>query len=176
MFQLLPNYDGKMKQKITELITDNTGVSTEQATIITNKILKLTYSIENMEKAFKDGRLYEAGELELNTAGRETAFECWLEQVFENIPSKEQWELENPPKYKFGEKVIVNDSSSCFQSELNANYLSDKTEWVDKYTYFNASQGKEITVNGHYQRLCEVLITDGVPEVRIVYEEMIRSK
>jgi hypothetical protein len=41
--------------------------------------------IENkdlLEQAFTDGRLYEADELELDTEGRETAFEVWYEQKF----------------------------------------------------------------------------------------------
>ncbi len=36
----------------------------------------------HLEKAFRDGRLYEAGELELDTTGKETTFECWIEQIF----------------------------------------------------------------------------------------------
>jgi hypothetical protein len=42
-------------------------------------------TIIDLEKAFKAGRLYEAGELELNTDGRETAFEVWFEDVFNKI-------------------------------------------------------------------------------------------
>ena len=37
---------------------------------------------EQLEQAFNDGRLYEADELELDTKGRETAFEVWYEQKF----------------------------------------------------------------------------------------------
>lgn len=32
------------------------------------------------QKAFEDGRLYEAGELELDTQGKNSAFEAWLEK------------------------------------------------------------------------------------------------
>lgn len=38
-----------------------------------------SYFNEIAKKAFSDGRLYEAGELKLNTKGRETAFEVWAE-------------------------------------------------------------------------------------------------
>jgi hypothetical protein len=43
-----------MKEKIIELIVDNTGVSHEQARIITDKILKLVrkYTIEEHIKGF----------------------------------------------------------------------------------------------------------------------------
>ena len=45
---------------------------------ITNKTKK-KYSEENMRKAFEDGIKYDAGELELDTNGRDSAFEVWLE-------------------------------------------------------------------------------------------------
>lgn len=36
---------------------------------------------ELIEKAFEAGRLYEAGELELNTKGKKTAFEVWFSET-----------------------------------------------------------------------------------------------
>lgn len=43
------------------------------------KKLLIMKSTEDLKKAFEDGRLYEAGELELDTNIRQTAFEVWLE-------------------------------------------------------------------------------------------------
>jgi hypothetical protein len=37
-----------------------------------------TYNIEDLRKAFDDGRLYDANELELNTKGEQTAFDAWI--------------------------------------------------------------------------------------------------
>jgi hypothetical protein len=34
---------------------------------------------DGLRKAFNDGKLYEAGELQLNTEGRNTAYEVWRE-------------------------------------------------------------------------------------------------
>jgi hypothetical protein len=39
-------------------------------------------TLEDLKKAFEDGIKYDAGELELNTAGRQTSFEVWYEDVF----------------------------------------------------------------------------------------------
>jgi hypothetical protein len=44
---------------------------------------EIKYSQVDLKKAFEDGKLYGDDELELNTAGRETAFEVWFEDVFE---------------------------------------------------------------------------------------------
>jgi hypothetical protein len=37
------------------------------------------FTLADLKKAFEDGKKYGDGELELDTAGRETAFEVWLE-------------------------------------------------------------------------------------------------
>jgi hypothetical protein len=42
------------------------------------------YSFEDLRKAFEDGRQYANDELVLDTKGRDTAFECWFEQIFRN--------------------------------------------------------------------------------------------
>lgn len=47
-------------------------------------LVENVYTKEDLERAFKDGRLYEAGELELNTAGEQTAFDPWFRDVFKN--------------------------------------------------------------------------------------------
>ena len=39
-------------------------------------------TFNDLEVAFEDGRKYEAGELELNTEGRNTAFEVWFENKY----------------------------------------------------------------------------------------------
>lgn len=43
------------------------------------------YTDSDMEKAFDDGRLYEANELELDTQGRETAFSVWIEMFKKEV-------------------------------------------------------------------------------------------
>jgi len=44
---------------------------------------EIKYSQVDLKKAFEDGKLYGDDELELETKGRDTAFECWFEDVFE---------------------------------------------------------------------------------------------
>lgn len=41
------------------------------------------FTLEDLEKAFKDGRKYEADELELDTKGRNNVFEVWKEEIFD---------------------------------------------------------------------------------------------
>jgi hypothetical protein len=47
-------------------------------------LVENVYTKEDLERAFKDGCLYEAGELELNTADEQTAFDPWFRDVFKN--------------------------------------------------------------------------------------------
>ena len=44
---------------------------------------EIKYSQVDLKKAFEDGKLYGDDELELDTEGRDTAFEVWFEDVFE---------------------------------------------------------------------------------------------
>ena len=44
---------------------------------------EIKYSQADLKKAFDDGKLYGDDELELETKGRHTAFECWFEDIFE---------------------------------------------------------------------------------------------
>ena len=43
---------------------------------------KIFPPLNDLEFAFEQGRKYEAGELELNTEGRNTAFEVWYENNY----------------------------------------------------------------------------------------------
>lgn len=65
--------------KIVEEITGD-GTFNELSDTTWFDVFEREIQIEtDLRKAFEDGRKYEAGELELNTAGRETAFEVWFE-------------------------------------------------------------------------------------------------
>jgi hypothetical protein len=56
-------------------------VNSKNNTIIIRTLVKnKRYTLNTLKRAFNEGRLYEAGELELNTAGREgTVFDVWFE-------------------------------------------------------------------------------------------------
>jgi hypothetical protein len=44
--------------------------------------VKNVFTLNDVKKAFEDGRKYEAGELELDTNGMETAFNSWVKYYF----------------------------------------------------------------------------------------------
>ena len=54
--------------------------------------MKKIFTIEDLKKAFEDGRLYEAGELELDTEGGKIGrtFDAWLKQTIVIESSKEE--------------------------------------------------------------------------------------
>jgi len=84
---------------------------------------KETFTIDDLKKAFTDGELYDACELEFDTEGFDTAFEAWLSNVFfkEDEPS--------------GEPPYIRSVHLVKQSKYNPNYGDDR-ECVCDHPYY----------------------------------------
>lgn len=133
-----------------------------------NKANKMSYTKKDLEKAFTEGRLYEAGELELDTAGRETAFEVWLEVTFPNDKANKISNIKRILEKCFEGSTttaeLEADSSPCISSagtnKMNVSTLVERFyhSCVAVVTYNNET---EIADNDlQYEELEEDVIDD----------------
>ena len=101
--------------------------------------IDLKFSYDELKKAFEDGVLYGKDELELNTDGRNTAFEVWFETTMFNN----------------GDSLKKLDMRSTLIKWLSDEYsLEEATEQIDKASI--SITGNEVTVlynNGVYDIL-----------------------
>lgn len=126
------------------------------------------FTEKDLEKAFKEGRLYEAGELELDTNGRETAFEVWLEQAFPNDKANKISNIKRILEKCFeGETSTMEleaDHSPCISStgtnRMNVSVLVERfgTNDVGVFTYNNETEIAEDDLT--YEELEEDVIDD----------------
>jgi len=83
---------------------------------------KENFTIEDLKKAFTDGELYDANELEFDTEGFDTAFDAWLTNVF----FKEE-ESTDEPAYLLTHKM-------GYEIKYNPKYGNDRVcECGDPY-------------------------------------------
>lgn len=78
-------------------------------------ISEKTYTVEDLKQAFEDGKRYGDNELELDTAGRLTAFEVWIENYLAGKIKKS--EVEEPYLYSIEVRTI---------RDYNRNYGADR--------------------------------------------------
>jgi hypothetical protein len=86
------------------------------------------FTKKDLERAFQDGRLYDANELDLNTAKYLTVFDAWYDEYTKEQPAK--------PKIKYAIGDIVRVTSSFLGTPANElAYIYDVygTEGSDYY-------------------------------------------